>query len=52
MAEEKNDHLCLAGNHAVQKMLNKWGKNTPSPEVVQFSDFVIKINYREKEVCL
>jgi serum/glucocorticoid-regulated kinase 2 len=49
MAEEKNDHLCLAGNHAVQKMLNKWGKNTPSPEVVQFSDFVIKINHREKE---
>jgi len=47
--DSKNDHLCLAGNHAVQKMLNKWGKNTPSPEVVQFSDFVIKINHREKE---
>jgi len=48
-SEEKGDHLCLAGNHSVQKMLNKNGKNTPLPEIVKFSDFVIKINRREKE---
>jgi len=48
-SEEKGDHLCLAGNHSVQKMLNKHGKNTPLPEIVKFSDFVIKINRREKE---
>lgn len=49
MADEKGDHLCLAGNHSVQKMLNKHGQNTPLPEMVKFSDFVIKINRREKE---
>lgn len=48
-SEEKGDHLCLAGNHSVQKMLNKHGKNTPLPEIVKFSDFVIKINRKEKE---
>jgi len=47
--EEKGDHLCLAGNHSVQKMLNKHGQNTPLPEIVKFSDFVMKINKREKE---
>jgi serum/glucocorticoid-regulated kinase 2 len=49
MAEEKGDHLCLAGNHSVQKMLNKHGKNTPLPEIVKFSDFVVKINKKGKE---
>jgi serum/glucocorticoid-regulated kinase 2 len=48
-SEEKGDHLCLAGNHSVQKMLNKHGQNTPLPEIVKFSDFVMKINKREKE---
>jgi serum/glucocorticoid-regulated kinase 2 len=47
--EEKGDHLCLQGNHSVQKMLNKYGKNNPMPEKVCFSDFVIKINRRGKE---
>jgi len=49
MTEEKGDHLCLAGNHSVQKMLNKHGKNTPLPEIVKFSDFVVKINKKGKE---
>jgi serum/glucocorticoid-regulated kinase 2 len=48
-SEEKGDHLCLAGNHSVQKMLNKHGKNTPLPEIVKFSDFVVKINKKGKE---
>jgi serum/glucocorticoid-regulated kinase 2 len=30
-------------------MLNKHGKNTPLPEIVKFSDFVVKINKKEKE---
>lgn len=47
--EEKLDHLCLAGNSAVQKMLQKEGQNSPLPETVVFSDFVIKINRKEKE---
>lgn len=48
-SEEKGDHLCLAGNSAVQKMLQKEGQNSPLPETVVFSDFVIKINRKEKE---
>jgi len=47
--EEKQDHLCLAGNPAVHKMLQKEGQNVPSPEIVVFSDFVIKINRKDKE---
>lgn len=47
--DEKGDRLSLAGNSSVQKMLAKLGNNKPSPEVVSFSDFVIKINKREKE---
>jgi len=47
--DEKGDHLCLSGSHPVQKMLSKNGDNDPLPEVVHFSDFVIKINRREKE---
>jgi len=46
---EKGDHLCLASNPAVQKMLQKEGHNSPLPEVVVFSDFVTKINRKEKE---
>jgi serum/glucocorticoid-regulated kinase 2 len=48
-AEEKYDHLALASNAVVAKMLAKNGKNLPAPEKVVFSDFVIKINKREKE---
>jgi len=47
--DEKGDRLSLAGNSSVQKMLQKLGNNKPNPEVVSFSDFVIKINKREKE---
>jgi hypothetical protein len=47
--DEKGDRLSLAGNSSVQKMLSKLGNNKPSAEVVSFSDFVIKINKREKE---
>jgi len=47
--DEKADRLSLAGNSAVQKMLQKLGSNKPNLEVVSFSDFVIKINKREKE---
>lgn len=47
--DDKGDHLCLAGNHSVQKMLNKHGINKPIPETVAFSDFVIKINKKDKE---
>jgi len=47
--EEKGDHLCLGGNHSVNRMLQKFGRNSPMPERVVFSDFVIKINRRDKE---
>nr|BAK00435.1 predicted protein [Hordeum vulgare subsp. vulgare] len=47
--DEKEDHLSLASNAAVIKMLAKLGKNTPNKEVVYFSDFVVKINRKEKE---
>lgn len=47
--DEKMDHLCLAGNSAVQKMLQKEGQNSPLPESIVFSDFVIKINRKDKE---
>jgi serum/glucocorticoid-regulated kinase 2 len=49
MADDKGDHLCLAGNHSVQKMLNKHGVNKPTAEIVAFSDFVTKINKKDKE---
>jgi len=50
MAEKnENDHMSLSGNANVQKMLNKLGKNSPLPERVQFSAFVIKINKKGKE---
>jgi serum/glucocorticoid-regulated kinase 2 len=48
-ANDKGDHLCLSGNHSVRNMLLKYGKNKPNPEKVVFSDFVIKINRRDKE---
>jgi len=44
--EEKNDHLGCGSNPTVQKLLTRIGK---MPEVVHFSDFVIKINRRGKE---
>ena len=46
MSEEKSDHLSLAAKPLVQKMLEKEGDRS---EQVWFSDFVIKINKREKE---
>lgn len=39
-----NDYLALAGNPSVRKLLDKFG----SGEVVHFSDFVVKINPRER----
>jgi len=44
--DEKADRLSLASNADVAKMLKKNGQGTES---VVFSDFVIKINKREKE---
>ena len=44
-----NDTLKLSGNNNVQKMLAKNGDNQPSPEQVQFSDFLVKINKKGKE---
>jgi len=44
----ENDHLTLASNAVVQKMLNKVGVNSPIPERVLFSDFVSKINRKDK----
>jgi len=44
--DEKADRLSLASNADVAKMLKKNGQGT---ETVVFSDFVIKINKREKE---
>jgi len=49
VGDEKGDRLSLAGQAAVLKMLAKLGKNTPTPESVSFSDYVIKINRKEKE---
>ena len=50
MSDHKNlDHLLLKDNSAVLKMLSKMGENTPLPEVVIFSDIVVKINKKEKE---
>lgn len=43
-----NDTLKLTGNSNVQKMLAKNGDKT-SPEEVQFSDFLVKINKKGKE---
>jgi len=48
MSERSNDHLCLQGNRAVMKMLEK-NSGTGSKERVMFSDFVIKINRKDKE---
>lgn len=48
VTEEAHDHLKLATNHAARKMLWKKGKNLPNPEVVLFSDFVVKVNRRGK----
>lgn len=48
-SELKQDHLALASHSSVQKMLAKNGVNTPSPEEVVFSDFVVKINRKEKK---
>jgi len=47
--DEKSDRLSLAVDPSVQKMLQKLGKNSPTPEVVHFSDYVIKINRRDSE---
>jgi tRNA A-37 threonylcarbamoyl transferase component Bud32 len=46
MSERSNDHLCLAGNRAVDKMLEK---HEAKKDKVLFSDFVIKINRKDKE---
>lgn len=46
---ESQDHLFLAQKEQVLKMLGKLGNNKPKPEHVVFSDYVIKINRREKE---
>lgn len=43
------DRLALANNKEVLKLLQKEGNNTPNPEVVRFSEIVVKINRREKE---
>lgn len=47
--EEKDDSLSLSSNAAVAKLLSKQGNNNPNKEVVWYSDFVIKINKRDKE---
>lgn len=47
MSERSNDHLCLQGNRQIQKMLEKFSPN--SQETVQFSDFITKINRKDKE---
>jgi len=47
--DEKGDRLSLNGNAAVQKMLQKNAAQGKTPETVTFSDFVLKINRREKE---
>lgn len=49
MADDAGDHLKLALNPNVQKTLAKHGVNRPDEEQVVFSDYVIKINRREKE---
>ena len=41
-----NDQLSLSGNNSVKKMMAKHGSKT---EKIQYSDFVIKINKRDKE---
>jgi serum/glucocorticoid-regulated kinase 2 len=46
MADEKNDHLVLSGNSNVRSMLQKVGIGQES---VVFSEFVVKINRKEKE---
>ncbi|MES1916553.1 MAG: hypothetical protein MHM6MM_008369, partial [Cercozoa sp. M6MM] len=49
LIDESDDNLKLARNSSVRKMLHKKGHNLPKPEQVYFSDFVVKINRREKE---
>lgn len=49
VVDENVDHLSLSGNANCLKMLQKFGQNSPQAEVVIFSDFVIKINRKEKE---
>lgn len=50
MTDAKNpDGLGLQGNAKVARMLSKRGDNTPHPEVVKFSNFVTKINRKNKE---
>jgi serum/glucocorticoid-regulated kinase 2 len=43
------DNLGLAGNVAVRKMLTKIGNNTPRPEIVKYSNFISKINKRDRD---
>lgn len=47
MSQRSNDHLCLQGNRAIAKMLEKF--DSSGTEKVHFSDFVIKINRKDKE---
>jgi len=47
MTERSHDHLCLQTNRLALKMLDKMSPG--SNEKVQFSDFVIKINRKDKE---
>jgi len=47
MTERSNDHLCLQGNRQIIKMLNKF--QAGNSEKVQFSDFITKINRKDKE---
>lgn len=47
--QDGEDSLKLAKNGTVRKMLTKNGQNFPNAEVVFFSDFLLKINRRDKE---
>lgn len=44
-----DDSLGLAKNRSAQAMLAKEGNNEPNPEVVYFSDLLVKINKRNRE---
>ena len=49
MSNVKGDYLSLAQNPKVQATLKNLGNNVPTPEAVKFSDFVVKINRKEKQ---
>uniref|UniRef100_A0A6A7G348 non-specific serine/threonine protein kinase n=1 Tax=Hirondellea gigas TaxID=1518452 RepID=A0A6A7G348_9CRUS len=46
---DADDTLRLAKNGNVRRMLTKNGQNFPKPEVVYFSDLLLKINRKDKE---